>query len=150
MAASTPSSRAYFEQQREALMGEIAMVNNQEQQQRQHPSPAPPPAPMHPFTTPTVQDITLTPSSREPKQSFEQVLANINKLNRNLEAVITVGNEFSSVEALWSTFENVMAKEEGEGDEAAEGKVGEAGGGDDEEGERGQDEIKVDEEQQGH
>ncbi|KAL1850162.1 hypothetical protein Daus18300_013030 [Diaporthe australafricana] len=89
MAASTPSSRAYFEQQREALMGEIAM-------------------------------------------SFEQVLANINKLNRNLEAVITVGNEFSSVEALWSTFENVMAKEEG--DEAAEGK-GEAaggGGGDDE------------------
>ncbi|KAG8162532.1 hypothetical protein KVR01_008297 [Diaporthe batatas] len=85
MAASNPSSRAYFEQQREALMGEIAM-------------------------------------------SFEQVLANINKLNRNLEAVITVGNEFSSVEALWSTFENVMAKEEGEveGDEAAaQGKVGE-------------------------
>lgn len=26
MAASNPSSRAYFEQQREALMGEIAMV----------------------------------------------------------------------------------------------------------------------------
>lgn len=62
-------------------------------------------------------------------QSFEQVLANINKLNRNLEAVITVGNEFSSVEALWSTFENVMAKEEGEGDEAAaQGKVGEEAG----------------------
>lgn len=67
-------------------------------------------------------------------QSFEQVLANINKLNRNLEAVITVGNEFSSVEALWSTFENVMAKKEaeeegGEGDEAAEGKGEEAAGG---------------------
>lgn len=45
-------------------------------------------------------------------QSFEHVLANINKLNRNLEAVITVGNEFSSVEALWSTFENVMGKDE--------------------------------------
>jgi DASH complex subunit DAD1 len=44
--------------------------------------------------------------------SFEQVLANINKLNRSLESVITVGNEFSSVEALWSQFENVMAKEE--------------------------------------
>ncbi|KAK0741886.1 DASH complex subunit Dad1, partial [Apiosordaria backusii] len=44
--------------------------------------------------------------------SFEHVLANINKLNRSLEAVIAVGNEFSSVEALWSTFENVMAKEE--------------------------------------
>ncbi|KKY29970.1 putative dash complex subunit dad1 [Diaporthe ampelina] len=103
MAASTPSSRAYFEQQREALMGEIAM-------------------------------------------SFEQVLANINKLNRDLEAVITVGNEFSSVEALWSTFENVMAKEEGEGegDEAAEGKGEEATDGADEGGERGQEEIERD------
>ncbi|KAI8310334.1 DASH complex subunit DAD1 [Colletotrichum sp. SAR11_59] len=60
--------KTYFEQQREELIGEIAM-------------------------------------------SFEHVLANINKLNRSLEAVITVGNEFSSVEALWSQFENVMAKE---------------------------------------
>ncbi|TAQ85697.1 hypothetical protein B7494_g5969 [Chlorociboria aeruginascens] len=41
--------------------------------------------------------------------SFEHVLANINKLNRSLEGVIAVGNEFSSVEALWSQFENVMA-----------------------------------------
>ncbi|KAK6225858.1 DASH complex subunit Dad1 [Colletotrichum tabaci] len=69
--------KTYFEEQREELLGEIAM-------------------------------------------SFEHVLANINKLNRSLEAVITVGNEFSSVEALWSQFENVMAKEpeqnkEGEG-----------------------------------
>ncbi|TDZ31618.1 DASH complex subunit DAD1 [Colletotrichum spinosum] len=70
--------KTYFEQQREELIGEIAM-------------------------------------------SFEHVLANINKLNRSLEAVITVGNEFSSVEALWSQFENVMGKEpeqqskEGEG-----------------------------------
>ncbi|KAJ0107304.1 dash complex subunit dad1 [Diaporthe amygdali] len=107
MAASTPSSRAYFEQQREALIGEIAM-------------------------------------------SFEQVLANINKLNRNLEAVITVGNEFSSVEALWSTFENVMAKEEGEGEEveeAAEGKSDEAGGGSSGD-EQGQDEMKGEDEEQ--
>ncbi|KAG9239181.1 hypothetical protein BJ875DRAFT_244652 [Amylocarpus encephaloides] len=89
--------------------------------------------------------------------SFEHVLHNINKLNRSLEGVIAVsllsvsemravktrltipnsqvGNEFSSVEALWSTFENVMAKdpnakpegntsdeggEEGEGDEETE------------------------------
>ncbi|PQE33175.1 dash complex subunit dad1 protein [Rutstroemia sp. NJR-2017a WRK4] len=43
--------------------------------------------------------------------SFEHVLANINKLNRSLEGVIAVGNEFSSVEALWSQFENVMGKE---------------------------------------
>merc|ERR1712000_703317 len=61
--------KSYFETQREALIGEIAM-------------------------------------------SFEQVLANINKLNRSLESVIAVGNEFSSVEALWSQFEIVMAKDE--------------------------------------
>ncbi|KAK8862760.1 DASH complex subunit Dad1-domain-containing protein [Apiospora arundinis] len=60
--------KTYFEQQREDLIGEIAM-------------------------------------------SFEHVLANINKLNRSLEAVIAVGHEFSSVEALWSQFEGVMAKE---------------------------------------
>ncbi|KAK3304088.1 DASH complex subunit Dad1-domain-containing protein [Chaetomium strumarium] len=64
--------KTYFEQQREALIGEIAM-------------------------------------------SFEHVLANINKLNRSLEAVIAVGNEFSSVEALWSQFENVMAQDPEEG-----------------------------------
>uniref|UniRef100_A0A8H7NDS3 DASH complex subunit DAD1 n=1 Tax=Bionectria ochroleuca TaxID=29856 RepID=A0A8H7NDS3_BIOOC len=64
-----PREKTYFEQQREALIGEIAM-------------------------------------------SFEHVLANINKLNRSLEAVVAVGNEFSSVEALWSQFENVMAKDE--------------------------------------
>ncbi|UZP32581.1 hypothetical protein NXS19_000397 [Fusarium pseudograminearum] len=70
--------KTYFEQQREALLGEIAM-------------------------------------------SFEHVLANINKLNRSLEAVTAVGNEFSSVEALWSQFENVMGK-----DEKAEGEAGKA------------------------
>ncbi|CZR51852.1 uncharacterized protein PAC_01729 [Phialocephala subalpina] len=43
--------------------------------------------------------------------SFEHVLANINKLNRSLEGVIEVGNEFGSVEALWSQFENVTAKD---------------------------------------
>ncbi|KAK3903877.1 dash complex subunit dad1 [Staphylotrichum tortipilum] len=73
--AAPAREKTYFEQQREELMGEIAM-------------------------------------------SFEQVLANMNKLNRALEAVVAVGNEFSSVEALWSQFENVMAKDEGE----AEGK----------------------------
>jgi DASH complex subunit DAD1 len=69
-------------------------------------------------------------------------LANINKLNRSLEAVIAVrwipppflslthkrlphppghllknpkvGNEFSSVEALWSQFETVMGRENAE------------------------------------
>ncbi|KAI1372233.1 DASH complex subunit Dad1-domain-containing protein [Hypoxylon crocopeplum] len=71
--------KTYFEQQREALIGEIAM-------------------------------------------SFEHVLANINKLNRSLEAVTAVGNEFSSVEALWSQFENVMAKDPEDGKNASEGE----------------------------
>ncbi|THV55278.1 hypothetical protein BGAL_0011g00570 [Botrytis galanthina] len=66
--SSTPPEKSYFEQQREILLGEIAI-------------------------------------------SFEHVLSSINKLNRSLEGVIAVGNEFSSVEALWSQFENVMAKD---------------------------------------
>ncbi|ATY63893.1 DASH complex subunit [Cordyceps militaris] len=61
--------KSYFEQQREAFLGDIAL-------------------------------------------SFEQVLGNINKLNRSLESIIAVGNEFSSVETLWSQFENVMGKDE--------------------------------------
>jgi len=55
--------------------------------------------------------------------SFEQVLANINKLNRSLEAVIAVGNEFSSVEALWSQFENVMGRENAEEGAAPQGEA---------------------------
>ncbi|KAK1703210.1 DASH complex subunit Dad1 [Colletotrichum lupini] len=85
--------KTYFEQQREELIGEIAMEN---------------------------ADGEI--------QNFEQVLANINKLNRSLEAVITVGNEFSSVEALWSQFENVMAKEpeenkQGDTEEGSDGEM---------------------------
>lgn len=45
----------------------------------------------------------------------------MNKLNRSLEEVIAVGKEFSPVEALWSQFENVMAKDADEGGEAGEG-----------------------------
>ncbi len=33
-----------------------------------------------------------------------------------------MGNEFSSVEALWSQFENVMAKDEGEAEVKGEGE----------------------------
>ena len=39
-----------------------------------------------------------------------------------MEAIITVGNEFSSVEALWSQFEGVMGKE-GQEDTKAEGET---------------------------
>lgn len=43
--------------------------------------------------------------------------------------MVAVGNEFSSVEALWSQFENVMAKEpeEGKTGEEGEGAGGEEG-----------------------
>ncbi|KAM0691801.1 hypothetical protein Q7P36_008001 [Cladosporium allicinum] len=43
--------------------------------------------------------------------SLEAVLQNMNRLNRSLEGVIAVGNEFSQVESLWSQFENVMSKD---------------------------------------
>ncbi|ROV89097.1 hypothetical protein VMCG_09877 [Cytospora schulzeri] len=96
------SSRAYFEQQRESLIGEIAMVSS---------------------------NTLPSPQNNNNELSFEHVLANINKLNRNLEAVIAVGNEFSSVEALWSTFENVMGKEqEQEQEEEGEGEEEEGAG----------------------
>lgn len=81
MSTTGTCEKTYFEQQREALIGEVAM-------------------------------------------SFEHVLANINKLNRSLEAVIAVGNEFSSVEALWSQFENVMAKESPKDEGKTEGTEG--------------------------
>ncbi|KAF4630521.1 hypothetical protein G7Y89_g7631 [Cudoniella acicularis] len=78
-------------------------------------------------TQPTSTEKTFFEQQREALLneigiSFEHVLANINKLNRSLEGVIAVGNEFSSVEALWSTFENVMAK-----DPDAEAAAGEEG-----------------------
>jgi len=40
--------------------------------------------------------------------SMDNLLTQLNRLNRGLESVIAVGNEFSSVEALWSQFEGVM------------------------------------------
>lgn len=46
----------------------------------------------------------------EISESLEQVLTQLNGLNRNLEGIIEIGNEFASVEALWSQFETVMGK----------------------------------------
>jgi DASH complex subunit DAD1 len=60
-----------------------------------------------------------------PTQSLELVLQNINKLNRSLEEVTQVGNEFAPVESLWSHFENVMAKEPSETQEGAAENEGE-------------------------
>ncbi|KAJ5246428.1 hypothetical protein N7468_001411 [Penicillium chermesinum] len=53
---------------------------------------------------------------------MEQVLQNINRLNRNLESIITVGNEFGSVEALWSQFENFMGRPDDQNEEAGGAK----------------------------
>ncbi|KAI1939533.1 Dolichyl-diphosphooligosaccharide-protein glycosyltransferase subunit dad1 [Ophidiomyces ophidiicola] len=66
---------------------------------------------------------------RDISLSFEQVLQNINRLNRNLESVIAVGNEFSSVEALWSQFENVMGKDSEEPGDTQESHHREEGSG---------------------
>ncbi|EZF71473.1 hypothetical protein H105_06429 [Trichophyton soudanense CBS 452.61] len=54
---------------------------------------------------------------REISLSLEGVLQNINKFNRNLESIITVGNELSSVEGLWSQFEGVMGRGEEQGNQ---------------------------------
>ncbi|EAW13259.1 DASH complex subunit DAD1 [Aspergillus clavatus NRRL 1] len=68
-------------------------------------------------STPTVFEQQREELVREIAVGMEQVLQNINRLNRNLESIIAVGNEFSSVEALWSQFENFMGRPE-ENDQA--------------------------------
>ncbi|KIW00423.1 uncharacterized protein PV09_07953 [Verruconis gallopava] len=40
--------------------------------------------------------------------ALDSTLTHLNRLNRSLESVISIGNEFSNVEALWSQFEGVM------------------------------------------
>ncbi|KAL2845062.1 DASH complex subunit Dad1-domain-containing protein [Aspergillus pseudoustus] len=61
-------------------------------------------------TSPTVFEQQREELVREIAVGMEQVLQNINRLNRNLESIIAVGNEFGSVEALWSQFENFMGR----------------------------------------
>ncbi|RJE22013.1 DASH complex subunit Dad1 [Aspergillus sclerotialis] len=65
-------------------------------------------------TTPSAFEQQREELVREIAVGMEQVLQNINQLNRNLESIITVGNEFGSVEALWSQFENFMGRPEDE------------------------------------
>ena len=73
-----------------------------------HP-PNPPRSAPQPSKSQRLHRFVLTNS-----QSLEVVLQNINKLNRSLEEVTSVGNEFAPVESLWSHFENVMAKDPSE------------------------------------
>jgi DASH complex subunit DAD1 len=56
----------------------------------------------------------------QPK-SLEQVLQQINALNRSLEGIIEIGNEFASVEALWSQFESIMGLPDDAGNANASG-----------------------------
>ncbi|KAJ5106800.1 hypothetical protein N7456_003475 [Penicillium angulare] len=71
--------------------------------------------------TPTVFEQQREELVREIAVGMEQVLQNMNRLNRNLESIITVGNEFGSVEALWSQFENFMGQNQ-EAEESSQGK----------------------------
>ncbi|KAJ4351534.1 Dolichyl-diphosphooligosaccharide-protein glycosyltransferase subunit dad1 [Didymosphaeria variabile] len=60
-------------------------------------------------------------------QSLNNALHNLNALNRSLEEVIQVGNEFAPVESLWSHFESVMGdqgQEEKEGKREGDGEEG--------------------------
>ncbi|KAJ5782667.1 hypothetical protein N7457_004441 [Penicillium paradoxum] len=72
--------------------------------------------------SPTVFEQQREELVREIAVGMEQVLQNINRLNRNLESVIAVGNEFGSVEALWSQFENFMGRAEEEAEEGGNAK----------------------------
>lgn len=121
------TEKSFFEQQRDVLLQEIGIVS---------------------AVAATCECLELTRV-----KSFEHVLANINKLNRSLEGVIAVrntlilivhlkelmwlahlqvGNEFSSVEALWSQFENVMAKDPDAEGQAPDDEDGEERGREDE------------------
>ncbi|KAE8152209.1 DASH complex subunit Dad1-domain-containing protein [Aspergillus avenaceus] len=73
------------------------------------------PGPKSRSSTPTVFEQQREELVKEIAVGMEQVLQNINRLNRNLESIISVGNEFSSVEALWSQFENFMGRPEEKG-----------------------------------
>ncbi|KAF3935101.1 hypothetical protein ABW19_dt0209472 [Dactylella cylindrospora] len=42
-------------------------------------------------------------------KAFDQVLLNLNHLNRSLEGLADVGQEFSEIETLWSKFDGVMS-----------------------------------------
>ncbi|KAF2026420.1 hypothetical protein EK21DRAFT_74295 [Setomelanomma holmii] len=66
------------------------------------------------------REILVTEIAQARSKSLELVLQNINKLNRSLEEVTQVGNEFAPVESLWSHFENVMAKDPNETQEGAQ------------------------------
>ncbi|KAF3929226.1 hypothetical protein AA313_de0204647 [Arthrobotrys entomopaga] len=58
-------------------------------------------------------------------KAFDQVLLNLNHLNRSLEGLADVGQEFTEIEALWSKFDTVMTQPIR--DNASPGSGGEGG-----------------------
>jgi DASH complex subunit DAD1 len=71
--------------------------------------------------------------------ALDSTLTHLNRLNRSLESVIGIGNEFSNVEALWSQFEGVMGNGGAggkDGEKAQGGEKGVEAGAEDIEGEK--------------
>lgn len=75
----TAARKSFFEQQRELLLVDISTVQT-------HSS--------SPSLTACLRGLLANQRTFCPLKSFEQVLANINKLNRSLEAVVTVSLVF--------------------------------------------------------
>ncbi|KUL83310.1 hypothetical protein ZTR_11335 [Talaromyces verruculosus] len=82
---------------------------------------------------------TSTSSPNNPRSEFESQRAEL------VREIALVGNEFSSVEALWSQFENFMGAEEGQQQQAQQQhqQQGQDNRGDGEEGEEGDDDVDV-------
>jgi DASH complex subunit DAD1 len=96
--------QTYFQQQRAVLVADIAQVRS-------------------PLCIASFFLCFFTRLTKMNKQSMDSVLTNLNRLNRSLEAVIAVGNEFGGVEALWSTFETYMGNTQtGAGADADSGR----------------------------
>ena len=78
------------------------------------PTSAPAPPPQKSYFESQRENLIL-----EIAHSLNTALHNLNQLNRSLEEVVQVGNEFAPVEGLWSHFEGVMGKEKegGQGEE---------------------------------
>ncbi|KZZ98692.1 DASH complex, subunit Dad1 [Moelleriella libera RCEF 2490] len=98
--ADDDQTKTYFEQQREALLADISLVC----------FARPPFLPNARCRSRVLHCTALHWTQLTRRKSMDNVLGNINKLNRSLEEIIKMGNDLSSVEALWSQFENVMAK----------------------------------------
>ncbi|OLL27083.1 DASH complex subunit DAD1 [Neolecta irregularis DAH-3] len=43
--------------------------------------------------------------------NLEQIITNMNTLNRNFESITSIGREFESVAQLWKTFQDVLSRD---------------------------------------